>query len=148
MKWILLLLLFVVGCGDKCTQDNPCFDGYDEKTGTTFSHFKVVERKPDRVDKMCENSRYTMCLIADDDYGYSGHKKDFRGCGCGDTREQALGTFITGLVNQHFYVDFEVLLRKEGTSEELVDKVYSYYDKMEEKGFVMYPRELNEKDNP
>lgn len=92
------------------------------------------ELKGDRVDKICGNSNYAVCLIAKDHYGYSGHKNKFTGCGCGETKEDAVAFAITGWVNQHFYVDFEVLINDfEGSHELLSNRVFSFYEKMEKK---------------
>ena len=123
---ILLALILLCGCKEKCTQDNPCYDGTDPEAGAVFYHYKVEKKEPDRVDKVCGDRKYGVCLIDDDEYGYSGHKKEFTGCGCGDTKKEAVENAITGWVNQRFYVDFQVLSDDEGTHEELIDKVFSF----------------------
>lgn len=106
---IILMLVLLCGCGEKCTQESPCHDFIDTETGTSHSHFRVVKRKDDRLDKMCKGSKFAMCLFSDDEDGYSGHKRDFNGCGCGDTKAQATAMCLTGLGNAGFFVDFDIL---------------------------------------
>jgi len=92
----------------------------------------------DRLDTICKGAEFSVCLIGDDSYREG--ERDWWGCGCGDTREEAIAMFLTALVNQNVFVNFEFLhiedakkckneseyLYEDCRREQLIDKVFDY----------------------
>jgi hypothetical protein len=110
---------------------------YDDKAGYTSMTIPRAEnatvlvdgtRVQDRLDTICGDSEYAVCMIQKEDFGgYSSHTMAFTGCGCGNTKEDATAYAITAWVNSNFFVDFNFLKPKNYASrDKAVDMVFDY----------------------
>ena len=116
MRYLLIIFVFFLS---GCIQPEP--------------EPEPITEIEDRLDTVCGNRYAVACLVNNNMYHDGNYKRNFVGCGCGDTTEEAISTMLTGLVNSYIYVDFEFLTDTDGTKEERIDRVFSYRQKMEKK---------------